>query len=128
NIYSQFTKIKMYIIIYDCSIFCCNFIKKCYTYIFTNYNITEIKLVDGGCDVILRGNEDNLGTPVEDIMHLKAIYDLIKLSDYSVKIPAKIYCIAMRCDCFDEDNLNRITNFYKSKSVLIYKIILSKDD
>lgn len=32
-----------------------------------------IYLVDGGCDVLLTGTEDGLGTPVEDIMHLAAV-------------------------------------------------------
>lgn len=38
--------------------------------------IDTIYLVDGGCDVLLRGNERALATPVEDMMHLKIIRGL----------------------------------------------------
>lgn len=38
-------------------------------------NIT-IYLVDGGSDSILTGNEKELGTPVEDVMHMKALDNL----------------------------------------------------
>ncbi|AYV77728.1 MAG: hypothetical protein Edafosvirus1_59 [Edafosvirus sp.] len=36
-------------------------------------DVDYIYLVDGGIDVLLTGNEKGLGTPVEDMMHLKAV-------------------------------------------------------
>lgn len=46
---------------------------KAYEYIFRAHNAHMAYLIDGGCDVLLSGNECQLGTPVEDMMHLKAL-------------------------------------------------------
>lgn len=46
---------------------------KAYEYILQKHNVHVAYLVDGGCDVLLSGDETELGTPVEDMMHLKAL-------------------------------------------------------
>lgn len=52
-------------------------ITECYnTLINKEGKIDIIYLVDGGCDVLLTGDEVGLATPVEDMMHLKAILSI----------------------------------------------------
>ena len=53
--------------------------------------IEEIYLIDGGCDALLSGRESDLATPVEDMMHLKALKDF--------KIKKYVCAIGMTCDC-----------------------------
>ena len=48
-------------------------------------------MVDGGCDVLLSGNECKLGTPVEDMMHIKAISFFSELKLF-------VCAIGMNCD------------------------------
>jgi hypothetical protein len=38
--------------------------------------VDTLYLIDGGCDILLRGNETNLATPVEDMMSLYAVHKL----------------------------------------------------
>lgn len=47
-----------------------------YTYITNTYKPDKLYLVDGGCDVLLTGIEEGLGTPVEDMMHLRAVMNI----------------------------------------------------
>lgn len=62
---------KVYILLQKCTI---NDLKTNYEIIMNIYkNIYHIYLVDGGCDVLLSGKETELASPVEDMMHLKAI-------------------------------------------------------
>lgn len=70
------------------------YIVKFYNKLLEIYNRVEcIYLVDGGCDVLLTGNETGLATPVEDMMHLKALQQIDK-------IPNKFVCaIGMNVDC-----------------------------
>lgn len=53
-------------------------------------NTSTIYLVDGGCDVLLTGKETGLGTPVEDMMHLKAIASLNILNKYIIAIGVNV--------------------------------------
>jgi hypothetical protein len=54
----------------------------------------DIYLVDGGSDSIMKGNEKHLGTPVEDIMHMKAVNDLkfnsFKINKYLCLLGANV--------------------------------------
>lgn len=43
-------------------------------------------LVDGGCDVLLSGREEELGTPVEDMMHLKVANSLAIKEKYIMAV------------------------------------------
>ena len=49
----------------------------------------NIYLVDGGSDSLMTGKEKELGTPVEDIMHMKAVHEL-KLNNLNIN---KYLCI-----------------------------------
>jgi hypothetical protein len=52
-------------------------ITESYNHIIQNEGSIDVfYLVDGGCDVLLTGTEQGLGTPVEDMMHLKVINNL----------------------------------------------------
>jgi len=51
----------------------CKDVQHCYEIIQQLYKVETIYLVDGGCDAILKGNEEDLGTPAEDMMHIKGI-------------------------------------------------------
>lgn len=64
-------KKKIYVILKDCSI---EEIINNYNYLINMYkNIYYIYLIDGGCDAFLSGKETGLGSPVEDMMHMKAV-------------------------------------------------------
>eukprot|EP00759_Apiculatamorpha_spiralis_P013373 PhF_6_TR20014/c0_g1_i1/m.29232 len=47
-------------------------------------------LIDGGCDVLLRGTEVGLATPVEDMMHLRAVIDFPVPYQYIMCIGANV--------------------------------------
>ncbi|UZR98810.1 DUF1152 domain-containing protein [Chondrinema litorale] len=49
-------------------------LKKAYDYIIKKHSIDTIVLVDGGTDSLMFGDEDGLGTPVEDICSMAAVY------------------------------------------------------
>lgn len=67
-------------------------IRNFYLHLLREVTIDEIYLVDGGCDVLLTGTESELGTPVKNMMHLKAILDL--------PISTKIVCaVGLNVDC-----------------------------
>lgn len=51
----------------------------------------EIYLIDGGYDALLSGRESDLATPVEDMMHIKAIINF--------KVNKYVCAIGMTCDC-----------------------------
>jgi hypothetical protein len=58
-------------------------------------DVYKIYLVDGGCDVLLKGDESGLATPVEDMMHLYAVQTLYINEKY-------ICAIGMNVDTFTE--------------------------
>ncbi|WP_433042961.1 DUF1152 domain-containing protein [Dactylosporangium sp. CS-033363] len=48
-------------------------LREAYRYLIARLGIDAIVLVDGGTDILLRGDESDLGTPVEDITSLAAV-------------------------------------------------------
>ncbi|CAF2389697.1 unnamed protein product [Rotaria sp. Silwood2] len=48
-------------------------IVEAYKYLIQGRIIDELVLIDGGSDVLLTGNEKQLGTPVEDMSHARAV-------------------------------------------------------
>lgn len=78
--------------------------------------IDTLILVDGGCDALLTGRETNLGTPVEDWMHIRAILDL--------NIPNKhLAAIGLNVDCADgvieSELINRLDEIPHMKRTLL---------
>ena len=53
--------------------------------------VDSIYLMDGGCDALLSGKETELATPVEDMMHIRAVMELPIENKY-------ICAIGMPCD------------------------------
>lgn len=47
-----------------------------YQYLTHKFSVKALYLVDGGCDALMTGSEEELGTPVEDMMHIKAVMPL----------------------------------------------------
>lgn len=100
-------------------------ILECYKLLIKNNNIYDIFLIDGGCDVFLSGNEKGLATPVEDMMHMKAI----QLLKHDIK---KYVCaIGMNADCghgvIESELLLRLS-FLEKNNILISKQIWSLDN
>lgn len=95
-------------------------IKNFYDKILSIYKIDSIYLIDGGCDILLKGNEGFLGTPVEDMMHLKAVTDLNINNKY-------VYAIGMNVDCgndvIESELIKRIHELENIK-IICDKIIL----
>lgn len=96
-------------------------IKKFYDRILPMYKIDSIYLIDGGCDILLKGNEGFLGTPVEDMMHLKVVKDL--------NINDKYVCaIGMNVDCGDdviECELIKRIHELENRNIIQSEIILN---
>ena len=108
----------VYLILCDSTI---NEIIKAYTVIIGKKTINEFYLVDGGCDVLLSGKESDLATPVEDMMHLKAVLNLQAQNKY-------VCAIGMPCDCNSvpkEELLNRLNEL---EDILIEKYKWSLKD
>lgn len=68
-----------------------------YRYLTNRLNIDAVVLVDGGTDILLRGDESTLGTPVEDITSLAAVAGL----DLPVKL---VTCLGFGIDAYDGVN------------------------
>ena len=81
----------------DCDVYCIlvnstvGEIKSAYVSLIDNKKLNSFYLMDGGCDVLLSGRETELATPVEDMMHLKAVMDLQCYKKY-------VCAIGMPCD------------------------------
>jgi hypothetical protein len=68
-------------------------LREAYSYLVKSLNLDAVVLVDGGTDILLRGDEQNLGTPAEDMTSLAAVAFL--------KIPLRIVaCIGFGIDTF----------------------------
>jgi len=64
-----------------------------YQYLAERFQLDAIVLIDGGTDILLRGNESRLGTPVEDAASLRAVND--------IEVPTKmVACIGLGVDTF----------------------------
>lgn len=92
------------------------------------HNIKSILLCDGGCDSIMKGNEEHLGTPVEDVMSMYAVHSL-----KSKNMIDRVYlsCLGVTVDTFIEikyidmmKNINRLIN----SNALIYQEFYNKNE
>jgi len=86
--------------------------------------IIRIFLIDGGCDVLLTGHETGLGTPVEDMIHLKAVMEL--------EIPHKtLLAVGVNIDVADgvvfEELIQRLEDL-QQRNILCSKWVLTKED
>jgi len=109
----------VYIILKETTI---NEIIKAYNIIIHNSKrINELYLVDGGCDLLLSGNESDLATPVEDMMHLSAVRYLPITNKYAC-------AIGMPCDCIDLKKSELINRLDDLSNILVYQKIWSLKD
>ncbi|MFI7599269.1 DUF1152 domain-containing protein [Actinoplanes sp. NPDC049681] len=72
-------------------------LREAYRHLVGTLDIDAVVLVDGGTDILLRGDESNLGTPVEDIASLAAVAGL----DVPVKL---VSCLGFGIDAHDGVN------------------------
>ncbi|MFI6762044.1 DUF1152 domain-containing protein [Micromonospora sp. NPDC050417] len=72
-------------------------LRDAYRYLIERLDIDAVVLVDGGTDILLRGDESHLGTPVEDITSLAAVAGL----DAPVKL---VTCLGFGIDAYDGVN------------------------
>ena len=91
-------------------------IRNSYRCLVEKHNIDTIILVDGGTDVLMRGDEEGLGTPVEDLSSLIAINSLSKpLNKFLV-------CVGFGIDSFHGVNhylfLENVANIIKNNGFL----------
>jgi hypothetical protein len=68
-------------------------LRAAYRYLIERLSIDAVVLVDGGTDILLRGDESELGTPVEDITSLGAVAGL----DIAVKL---VTCLGFGIDAY----------------------------
>lgn len=68
-------------------------LRDAYRYLMERLDIDAVVLVDGGTDILLRGDENGLGTPVEDITSLAAVTAL----DLPVKL---VTCLGFGIDAY----------------------------
>jgi hypothetical protein len=88
-------------------------------------NIDIIILCDGGCDSIMTGNEENLGTIVEDAMSMLVVN---KLLNYKLISSAYLLILGATVDTFGEINREDFIsniNALEKTNVLIEKIIIT---
>lgn len=72
-------------------------LRQAYRHLLDRLNIDAVVLVDGGTDILLRGDESTLGTPVEDITSVAAVAGL----DVQVKL---VTCLGFGIDAHDGVN------------------------
>ena len=72
-------------------------LRAAYRHLLDRLDIDAVVLVDGGTDILLRGDENELGTPVEDITSLAAVAAL----DVPVKL---VTCLGFGIDAHDGVN------------------------
>lgn len=73
-----------------------------YTNLLKMKNISKVDrfyLVDGGCDVLLKGTETNLATYVEDMMHLKTIKNLMENNDLFINCSFNVCALGLNVEC-----------------------------
>lgn len=96
-----------------------------YTELVKNLNIDIIILCDGGCDSIMTGKEEHLGTPVEDVMSMLIINNML---DKKLISNAYLLLLGATVDTFvgihRKDFLENIDNCEQSK-ILMEKILLT---
>lgn len=109
---------QVYIIHSDATI---NQVKDSYYKIIKNKKVENLYLIDGGCDVLLSGQESDLATPVEDMIHLRALADLSIKNKY-------VCAIGMSCDCNSVPKKELIDRLCNLDDILIEKYLWSLDD
>jgi len=68
-------------------------VRQAYAYLVQALRLDAIVLVDGGTDILLRGDEQNLGTPAEDMTSLAAVA--------SLELPTRLVaCVGFGVDTF----------------------------
>jgi hypothetical protein len=68
-------------------------VREGYAYLAQLLQLDGIVLVDGGTDILMRGDEQNLGTPVEDVTSLAAVSE--------VAVPTKmVACVGFGIDAY----------------------------
>ncbi|WP_426514749.1 DUF1152 domain-containing protein [Dactylosporangium sp. McL0621] len=72
-------------------------LRDAYQYLIEHLSVDAVVLVDGGTDILLRGDESDLGTPVEDITSLAAVAAL----DVPVKL---VTSLGFGIDAYDGVN------------------------
>ena len=72
-------------------------LRDAYRHLIDTLDIDAVVLVDGGTDILLRGDESNLGTPVEDLTSVAAVAGL----DVAVKL---VTCLGFGIDAHDGVN------------------------
>jgi hypothetical protein len=72
-------------------------LRDAYRHLIDELDIDAVVLVDGGTDILLRGDESNLGTPVEDLTSVAAVAGL----DVGVKL---VTCLGFGIDAHDGVN------------------------
>lgn len=92
-----------------------NDILKGYMYLLNKFSPTSIYLFDGGCDSFLSGDESGLGTPLEDMMHMKAIESLPFTHKYLCAIGANV---DTGHGVYEHELLQRIINLENNKIIL----------
>jgi hypothetical protein len=72
-------------------------LRDAYRHLVESLDLDAVVLVDGGTDILLRGDESDLGTPAEDIASLAAVAGL----DVAVKL---VTCLGFGIDAHDGVN------------------------
>jgi len=112
---SKHLKHPIYLILKDTTI---NDINCAYKIIINNLKIKELYLVDGGCDLLLSGRESDLASPVEDMMHLKAILELPIQNKYAC-------AVGMPCDCSSLPRKELLQRLEELEDILLEKKVWS---
>lgn len=76
-------------------------LREAYRYLVESLDIDAVVLVDGGTDILLRGDENALGTPVEDLTSVAAVAGL----DLAVKL---VTCLGFGIDAHDGVNHSQV--------------------
>jgi hypothetical protein len=72
-------------------------LREAYEHLRQRLDLDAVVLVDGGTDILMRGDEDNLGTPVEDLTSVAAVAGI----DLPVKL---VTCLGFGIDAYDGVN------------------------
>jgi hypothetical protein len=84
-------------------------------------NIDIVIIADGGCDSILSGKEEDLATPVEDMM---TVFVINKLKKEKNIYDAYLICLGTTVELINKEDFKINLESIKEKNGLIYKISL----
>ena len=87
-----------------------------YDYIVKTHAIEAVLLADGGYDSLLSGTEEELGTPVEDMMTLSSVHSIVK----RYRLPAFISSLGLHLEheIREKDMFSAITQLAASGGLL----------